>query len=81
MSEYAILLLFVYYGIHKTIRYKYTLLGSLLISFIYACSDEIHQLFIPGRSGQFTDVLIDTSGALIMLLIIYLWQKRKKPNL
>lgn len=81
MSEYAILLLFVYYGIHKTIRYKYALLGSLLISFIYACSDEIHQLFIPGRSGQFTDVLIDTSGALIMLLIIYLWQKRKKPNL
>ncbi|WP_455683456.1 VanZ family protein [Thomasclavelia sp.] len=81
MSEYAILLLFVYYGIHKTIRYKYALLGSLLISFIYACSDEIHQLFIPGRSGQFTDVLIDTSGALIMLLIIYLWQKRKEPNL
>lgn len=81
MSEYAILLLFIYYGIHKTIVYKYNLLISFLISFIYACSDEIHQLFISGRSGQLIDVLIDTSGALIMLSIIYLWQKRKKPNL
>ncbi|WP_279160357.1 VanZ family protein [Thomasclavelia cocleata] len=80
MSEYAILLLFIYYGLYKTITYKYQLLISLLITFIYACSDEFHQLFIPGRSGQFMDVLIDTSGALIMLLIIYLWQKRKKPN-
>lgn len=80
MNEYAILLLFIYYGLYKTITYKYQLLISLLITFIYACSDEFHQLFIPGRSGQFMDVLIDTSGALIMLLIIYLWQKRKKPN-
>ncbi|WP_278628212.1 VanZ family protein [Thomasclavelia cocleata] len=80
MSEYAILLLFIYYGLYKTITYKYQLLISLLITFIYACSDEFHQLFIPGRSGQFIDILIDTSGALIMLLIIYLWQKRKKPN-
>ena len=53
---------------------------SLLFCFLYACSDEFHQLFIPGRSGQFIDILIDTSGALIMLLIIYLWQKRKKPS-
>ncbi|GFI41691.1 VanZ family protein [Thomasclavelia cocleata] len=80
MSEYAILLLFIYYGLYKTITYKYQLLISLLITFIYACSDEFHQLFIPGRSGQFIDILIDTSGALIMLLIIYLWQKRKKPS-
>ena len=53
---------------------------SLIFCIIFACSDEFHQLFIPGRSGQFIDILIDTSGALIMLLIIYLWQKRKKPN-
>lgn len=80
MSEYAILLLFIYYGLYKTSTYKYLLSTTLLITFIYACSDEIHQLFIPGRSGQLIDVLIDTSGALIMILIIYLWQERKKSN-
>ena len=30
----------------------------------YACSDEIHQLSIEGRSGQWTDVLVDGSGVL-----------------
>ncbi len=79
MSEYALLLFFIYYGFKKSTTYKYTLLLSLLITFLYACSDEFHQLFIPGRSGQLKDVLIDTIGGLFMLFVIYLWQ-RKKSN-
>lgn len=31
--------------------------------FFYACTDEIHQHFTPGRACRFTDVLIDTTGA------------------
>ena len=80
MSEYAILLLLLYYALSNVIS-KHTLSLSLLVTFIYACSDEFHQLFIPGRSGQFKDVLIDTSGALIMLMIIFLWQRKKKSKL
>lgn len=75
MSEYAILLALIYYGFNKN-NYLHIYLNSLLITFIYACSDEFHQLFISGRSGQFRDVLIDTSGGLIMLMIIYLWHKK-----
>lgn len=30
----------------------------------YACSDEAHQLVIDGRSGQWKDVLVDSSGVL-----------------
>lgn len=80
MCEYAILFLLIYYGLHKTIKYQYKLLISLIISILYACCDEFHQLFIPGRSGQFKDVIIDTIGIIIMLLIIYLWKKEKKSN-
>lgn len=36
----------------------------LLFCLLYASSDEIHQLFIPGRSGQFRDVCIDFCGSL-----------------
>ena len=36
---------------------------ALLISVVYAISDEWHQTFIPGRSGEIRDVLIDTFGA------------------
>ena len=35
-----------------------------LIAALYAASDEIHQLFVPGRSGQLSDVILDSAGAL-----------------
>lgn len=46
-----------------------TSLLSILIVFLYACTDEFHQLFVSGRSGQFSDVMIDTLGGLIGLSI------------
>ncbi len=54
------------------INIKKSNLITLIICFIYACTDEIHQLFISGRNGSFIDVLIDTSGAATSLIIIYL---------
>ncbi|WP_353894477.1 VanZ family protein [Proteinivorax hydrogeniformans] len=36
---------------------------SFAICVIYAISDEVHQLFVPGRSGEVTDVIIDSIGA------------------
>ena len=42
---------------------------SIVCVFIYAGFDEFHQLFIPGRSGSFSDVLIDLRGGIIGLFI------------
>lgn len=42
---------------------KKALLLSVGICFLYACTDEIHQLFVEGRSGEVLDVFIDTCGA------------------
>ncbi len=36
---------------------------ALVICVLYAVTDEVHQLFIPGRSGELRDVLIDSAGA------------------
>lgn len=52
---------------------KYALAASIL----YAASDEFHQLFVPGRSGRVTDVMIDTAGALIGILLIYMVMKKR----
>lgn len=46
-----------------------SILFALLICIIYAISDEVHQLFIPGRSGEIRDVLLDSSGAISGILI------------
>ena len=47
-------------------------------------TDEIHQLFVPGRSGQITDVILDSCGGLIgavlSAIILYLIRKRKKDG-
>ena len=32
------------------------------LSFIYAITDEIHQIFVPGRACQFQDMLVDLAG-------------------
>lgn len=51
---------------------------AFLISAIYAICDEIHQLFVPGRAGQVRDVLIDSSGSLVGILIVLLFIKLLK---
>ncbi|MEG0365993.1 MAG: VanZ family protein [Coprobacillus sp.] len=81
MSEYALLTLTFVYGYHKSdITINKVYLYSIISCFLYACTDEMHQLFIGGRAGQFTDVLIDTSGGLIIIIIIYLITYRKKSH-
>ncbi|MCS5423161.1 MULTISPECIES: VanZ family protein [Psychrilyobacter] len=45
-----------------------TLLLVFLGIFIFACIDELHQTFIPGRGGQFSDVLIDCAGGIIGMI-------------
>lgn len=39
------------------------------ISTAYAATDEFHQIFVPGRAGMVTDVMIDSSGALAGILL------------
>ena len=43
---------------------------SVLLSFFYAVSDEIHQHFVPGRSMQLSDVLLDSFGALAAAFVV-----------
>ncbi len=51
------------------IRKGWLLLSAQLISSLYAVSDEFHQSFIPGRTPQLRDVLIDSAGAFAGILI------------
>ena len=61
------ILLFLQY---ENIKYKGW--SAFLLSVLYAISDEVHQLFVPGRSGQVKDVLIDSCGAALGIVIVIL---------
>lgn len=57
---------------------------ALPCGFLIACIDETIQRFVPGRGPAFKDVLIDTSGALVgigMLFLGYTIRKNKKQAL
>lgn len=58
---------------------KRKIIISLLIGVIYAIFDEFHQYFVADRSAQIFDVCIDSSGAIIGVIFIYLINKIKKP--
>lgn len=78
MSEYALLTLTLIYGFYKN-QYpiQKIVIYSLIGTFLYACSDEMHQLFIGGRAGQFTDVLIDTCGGCLTIIFYDVLTKLK----
>lgn len=42
---------------------------ALGVSILYAISDEVHQLYVPGRGGQVKDVIIDSLGASLGIII------------
>ncbi len=73
MAEYAVLSMLVLYWLFSfSVSYRARVGIAALISICYAASDEFHQLFVPGRSGQVRDVLIDAAGALLGLLFVSL---------
>lgn len=71
----AILVFRLYYKMYGLI--PKTLIYTIIFSFIYACSDEIHQLFVNGRSCEILDVLLDSSAAFIATIIISLFHLKK----
>ncbi len=72
-TEYFILYVLLYRAINtkKNTSIK-VFIGVILIVFLYACSDELHQAFVPGRGPAFRDVLVDTCGGLMAFLIMYI---------
>jgi VanZ family protein len=40
---------------------------------VVASADEYHQSFLPSRTGRSQDVLLDTAGAALFLLLLQLW--------
>lgn len=70
-AEYAVLCaLFMYWLCSFCLPYRRLCCTAVLLSACYAATDEFHQLFVEGRSGQVRDVLIDASGALAGMLAI-----------
>ena len=70
-TEYAVLgiLVFMRCRCQETWCWRRMIATAWGISTAYAATDEFHQIFVPGRAGMVTDVMIDSSGALAGILL------------
>ena len=76
-TEYFILGILVINMFNRNnISIKYLI--SIILCIIYACTDEIHQFFVPGRSCQVTDVIIDSMGSIMGVYLYKLINKGYK---
>ncbi|HZF02683.1 MAG TPA: VanZ family protein [Methylomirabilota bacterium] len=86
LTEYAILALLLWRALNQS-KNKLSpwswprFSGALLIVFIYAATDEFHQIFVPGRTPLMSDVFIDTTGGAIGLLALWIFHLCRKPKL
>lgn len=55
-----------------------TVVWPFLLAVAHAVSDEVHQLFVQGRSGQLSDVLVDATGAALGVALATLWVRRRR---
>ncbi len=77
-GEYAVLAILVM-GTFYPYGGRRRMLLYLCFCALYAASDELHQLFVPERSGQILDVFIDSAGALAGLaagFLVLRWRRR-----
>ena len=88
LTEYAVLAILVWRALHLTKNnlppWSWPKVGgTLLVVFLFAASDEFHQSFVPTRTPQVSDVLIDTAGGAIGLLVLWFVQRlrnRRQPK-
>ena len=69
MASYFILAWLLMWAIRKWFGSCHRASVIFLLCAVLAALDEFHQTFVPGRSGQFRDVLIDLIGAGVFLLL------------
>ena len=78
ITEFIILTLILFSLVSEyTKNEKKIILISIIGCILFAAGDEFHQYFVPGRSALVTDVLIDSIGALIALIIYKIYNKNK----
>ncbi|QGQ94364.1 VanZ family protein [Paenibacillus psychroresistens] len=76
VTEYAILGVLIFQSLRIVFpRFRGISLISISLCYIYAITDEYHQSFVADRTPLFADVLLDTGGATLGVLLFIILSK------
>lgn len=82
VSVFFLLTIFFYMAIKKTlpVSAQSMVLLAFLLTFMYALMDEFRQSFTPNRTAYIGDVLLDTFGGLLAVMLIMLLKRRRSKR-
>lgn len=80
--EYGVLNLLVYWALAKTwdIGYIWKAVFSVATAVLYGLTDELHQVFVPGRSGQLVDIAANFLGCTITQASVFMFRVKFRRN-
>ncbi len=82
VTEYAVLAVLLWRALRGGRSFQTRLILLFFVSWLacglFAASDEFHQSFVPSRTSSVHDVVIDTCGALVGLLICFGFARRRQ---
>ena len=88
LTEYAILAFLFWRALRRPVKrdprpWSWRQAGAaVLLVAVYASTDEFHQRFVPTRDASVRDVLIDTTGAILGMLFLWvIWRWRRSRDL
>ncbi len=81
-SEFAVLAALLWLALRRTMTLsEQTMLAIAFFgAALFAASDELHQAFVPGRTPDIRDLLVDVAGILLALAVIRWLAARRKPT-
>jgi VanZ family protein len=82
VTEFGVLSVAVFHGVRGE-RFGWRLqwaLFTLIIAVSYAGLDEWHQSFVPMREARFRDVMIDSTGALLAQVLVWIYAKLHRKS-
>ncbi len=83
LIAHSLLFGMLYYLGYRALRYQnfsrflseFSLVMTLFFVILYAAADEYHQSFVPGRTEDIKDLLVDTTAAVVVLFVVLLKDK------
>jgi VanZ family protein len=83
LTEYALFAQLLYVSLLGALELEWqprTAFWCAVIAGAYSLTDEFHQLFVPNRTASLVDCAIDTTGAILGLLVVYVVTQRLQAN-
>jgi VanZ family protein len=77
-SIFSLLLFLAFFTSKKELFNKHAHLFSSLVGILYAGTDEIHQLFVPGREADIIDFIFDSLAVIFLQVVIWFFLKYRK---